>query len=128
MARHKKHRPTDPAEAARKEAERLLAPLPSHLKCRLTLDNGTEMADYEALERHTDMQIYFAHPYHSWERGTNENFNGLLRQFFPKQMSFTDVTQKQVDLAANLLNTRPRKRHGYVSPAELLQPYLGVAI
>ena len=115
-------------EAFRKEAERLLAPLPPHLKRSLTLDNGTEMADYEALERHTDIQVYFAHPYHSWERGTNENFNGLLRQFFPKQMSFTAVTQKQVDLAANLLNTRPRKRHGYVSPVELLQPYLDDAI
>ena len=86
------------------------------------------MADYEALERHTDMRVYFAHPYHSWERGTNENLNGLLRQFFPKQMSFTNVTQEQVDLAVNLLNTRPRKRHGYVSPAELLQPYVDVAI
>lgn len=115
-------------EAFRREAERLLAPLPSHLKRSLTLDNGTEMADYEALERHTDMRVYFAHPYHSWERGTNENLNGLLRQFFPKQMSFTNVTQKQVDLAVNLLNTRPRKRHGYVSPAELLQPYVDVAI
>lgn len=115
-------------EAFRREAERLLAPLPAHLKRSLTLDNGVEMADYEALERHTGIRVYFAHPYHSWERGINENFNGLLRQLFPKRMSFTGVTQKQVDLAANLLNTRPRKRHGYRSPAELLQPYLGVAI
>lgn len=115
-------------EAFREEVERLLAPLPTHLKRSLTLDNGTEMADYEALERHTGIRTYFAHPYHSWERGTNENFNGLLRQFFPKQMRFAGVTQKQVDLAANLLNTRPRKRHGYVSPATLLQPYLEVAI
>ena len=114
-------------EAFRREAERLLAPLPSHLKRSLTLDNGTEMADYEALERRTGIRIYFAHPYHSWERGSNENFNGLLRQYFPKQASFAAVTQQQVDLAANLLNTRPRKRHGYVSPAELLQPYLDVA-
>ena len=115
-------------EAFRKEAERLLTPLPSRLKRSLTLDNGTEMADYEILEKHTGMRIYFAHPYHSWERGTNENFNGLLRQYFPKKKSFTGVTQKQVDLAANLLNTRPRKRHDYKSPAELLQLYLSVAI
>lgn len=114
-------------EAFRQEAERLLAPLPAHLKRSLTLDNGTEMADYEALEHHTGIRVYFAHPYHSWERGSNENFNGLLRQYFPKQTSFATVTQKQVDLAANLLNTRPRKRHGYVSPVELLQPYLDVA-
>lgn len=115
-------------EAFRQEAERLLAPLPGHMKRSLTLDNGTEMADYEVLERHTGIRIYFAHPYHSWERGTNENFNGLLRQFFPKQQSFKGVTQKQVDLAANLLNTRPRKRHGYKSPDVLLKSYLRVAI
>ena len=115
-------------QAFRKEAERLLAPLPSCLKHSITLDNGTEMADYEILERHTDMTIYFAHPYHSWERGSNENFNGLLRQFFPKYMSFTGLDKKQVDLAANLLNTRPRKRHGYKSPVVLLEAEVGVAI
>jgi len=107
------HIPRATKEAFREEAERLLAPLPKHLKRSLTLDNGTEMQDYKALERHTGIRIYFAHPYHSWERGSNENLNGLLRQFFPKQMSFAHLTQKQVDLAANLLNTRPRKRHGY---------------
>lgn len=109
-------------------AEQLLAPLPGHLKRSLTLDNGSEMADFEELEKHTKMTVYFAHPYHSWERGTNENLNGLLRQFFPKSRSLTDVTKQEVDLAVNLLNTRPRKRHGYVSPAELLKPYLDVAI
>ncbi len=109
-------------------AEQLLAPLPRHLKRSLTLDNGTEMQDFEILEKHTGLTVYFAHPYHSWERGSNENFNGLLRQFFPKGSSFANVTQEQVDLAANLLNTRPRKRHGYQSPATLLKPYLAVAI
>lgn len=109
-------------------AEQLLAPLPSHLKRSLTLDNGTEMADFEELERHTGATVYFAHPYHSWERGSNENFNGLLRQFFPKGSSFAGTTKEQVDLAVNLLNTRPRKRHDYESPAELLKPYLAVAI
>jgi transposase, IS30 family len=108
--------------------EELLAPLPKHLKQSLTLDNGTEMQDYEVLERNTGMTIYFAHPYHSWERGSNENFNGLLRQFFPKGSSFAGTTKEQVDLAVTLLNTRPRKRLGYVSPAELLTSYLGVAI
>jgi transposase, IS30 family len=115
-------------EAFRHYVEQLFEPLPNHLKRSLTLDNGTEMNDFEELERHTGMTIYFAHPYHSWERGSNENTNGLLRQFFPKGSSFTGTTKEQVDLAVNLLNTRPRKRHGYVSPAELLKPYLGVAI
>lgn len=114
--------------AFRSCVEQLLTPLPKHLKRSLTLDNGTEMQDYEVLENHTGMTIYFAHPYHSWERGSNENFNGLLRQFFPKGSSFAGTTKKQVDLAVTLLNTRPRKRHGYRSPAELLKPYLAVAI
>ena len=115
-------------ENFRAKTEELLAPLPKHLKRSLTLDNGTEMNDYEELERHTKMPVYFAHPYHSWERGSNENFNGLLRQFFPKGSDFSSVTNQQVDLAVNLLNTRPRKRHGYKSPAELLKPYVDVAI
>lgn len=122
------HIPQNTKEAFRTCAEQLLAPLPAHLKRSLTLDNGPEMSDYEELERHTGIPVYFAHPYHSWERGSNENLNGLLRQFFPKSRSFTNVTKQEVDLAANLLNTRPRKRHGYVSPAELLKPYLDVAI
>lgn len=115
-------------EAFCQEALRLLSPLPKHLKRSITLDNGTEMNHYEVLERRSGALVYFAHPYHSWERGCNENFNGLLRQFFPRQMSFENITRKQVDLAANLLNTRPRKRHGYKSPKEILQPYLDVAI
>lgn len=121
------HIPRNTKEAFRLCTEELLAPLPGHLKRSLTLDNGSEMADFEELERHTGMPIYFAQPYHPWERGSNENLNGLLRQFFPKSRNLTDVTKQEVDLAANLLNTRPRKRHGYVSPAELLKPYLGVA-
>jgi len=115
-------------EAFRQCAEQLLAPLPGHLKRSLTLDNGSEMADFEELESHTGMRVYFAHPYHSWERGSNENFNGLLRQFFPKHRNLKSIRETELDLAVNLLNTRPRKRHGYVSPAELLKPYLYVAI
>lgn len=122
------HIPRATKENFRREAERLLAPLPKHLKRSLTLDNGHEMNDYEELERHTNIPIYFAHPYYSWERGSNENFNGLLRQFFPKDSDFSDITSKQVDLAVNLLNTRPRKRHGYRSPEKLIGPCLGVAI
>jgi len=115
-------------ENFRLKAEELLAPFPNHLKRSLTLDNGREMNDYEELEHHTRMPVYFAHPYHSWERGSNENFNGLLRQFFPKEMDFNAITQKQIDLAVNLLNTRPRKRHGYKSPSMLIESYLRVAI
>ena len=94
-------------EAFCQEALRLLAPLPKHLRRSITLDNGTEMNNYEVLEKRSGAAVYFAHPYHSWERGCNKNFNGLLRQFFPKQMNFESITKKQVDLAANLLNTSP---------------------
>lgn len=86
------------------------------------------MSDYELLERHTHMPIYFARPYHSWERGSNENFNGLLRQFFPKNRDFSTFTEIELDRAVKLLNTRPRKRHGYISPTELLKPYMKIAI
>lgn len=122
------HIPKATKENFRTKAEELLALLPKHLKRSLTLDNGREMNDYEVFEKHTKMPIYFAHPYHSWERGTNENFNGLLRQFFPKSRELGNINKQELDLVVNLLNTRPRKRHGYKSPAELLKPYLDIAI
>lgn len=121
------HIPTATKEQFRLCVERLFEPLPAHLKRCITLDNGSEMSDYEELEAHTKAVVYFAHPYHSWERGSNENFNGLLRQFFPKSRDFRSITKEELDHAVKLLNTRPRKRHGYKSPVELLMPYLGVA-
>jgi hypothetical protein len=69
------------------------------------------------------MPVYFARPYHSWERGTNENTNGLLREYFPKGTSLTDLTQEDVDNAVHLLNTRPRKRLGYRTPEEVFNAY-----
>jgi IS30 family transposase len=87
----------------------------------LTLDNGTEMSNYEQIEHQNQLQVYFAQPYHSWERGTNENTNGLLRFYFPKQMSFAHLTQEQLDLAVKQLNTRPRKRLDYRTPTEVFK-------
>lgn len=87
----------------------------------LTLDNGVEMSNYEEMERQNQFQVYFAHPYHSWERGTNENTNGLLRFYFPKKMSFAQISQGQLDLAVQQLNTRPRKRLGYKTPSQVLK-------
>jgi len=87
----------------------------------LTLDNGTEMSNYEEIEQRTGLQLYFANPYHSWERGTNENTNGLLRFYFPKQMSFAHLSQQQLDAAVTEINTRPRKRLGYRTPAQVLK-------
>jgi IS30 family transposase len=85
----------------------------------ITYDNGTEFSEHELIEREAKITVYFAHPYHSWERGTNENTNGLLRQFFPKKTMFAKLTQKVVDDAVMLINHRPRKRLGYLTPYEV---------
>ena len=93
--------------------------MPKSKKHTITYDNGVTFAEYEMTEKKTGMDIYFANPYHSWERGTNENANGLLRQFFPKKSSFAMITQEQLDEATDLINNRPRKRHGYLTPKEV---------
>jgi len=97
------------------------ADVPARYQRTLTLDNGTEMNNYETIERQTQFRVYFAQPYHSWERGTNENTNGLLRFYFPKKMSFAHVSQEQLDLAVQQLNTRPRKRLGYKTPKQVFE-------
>jgi IS30 family transposase len=84
----------------------------------ITSDNGTEFHDYAAVEKVTGVTFYFATPYHSWERGSNENFNGLLRQYLPKRASQAGITQRHCDAMARALNTRPRKRLGYRTPEE----------
>lgn len=85
----------------------------------LTLDNGTEFHNYAVLEERFPMKVYFATPYHSWERGSNENLNGLVRQYLPKGMCMSTVTQAQCNHIADDLNHRPRKRHGFDTPAAL---------
>ena len=86
----------------------------------ITADNGTEFHTYGEVEKVTGTKYYFAHPYHSWERGTNENTNGLIRQYLPKRTSMAHVTQHQCNAIARKLNTRPRKRHNYRSPEEMM--------
>lgn len=93
--------------------------LPEDKRRTCTYDNGVEFSEYELIERLTKLKVFFAYPYHSWERGTNENTNGLLRQFFPKKYSLTCITQEDIDKVVKLINTRPRKRLGYLSPSEL---------
>jgi IS30 family transposase len=85
----------------------------------ITLDNGTEFHAYKELEQRFPVKCYFATPYHSWERGSNENLNGLIRQYIPKKASMATVTQAYCDAIAHRLNSRPRKRHGYKSPYEI---------
>jgi IS30 family transposase len=84
----------------------------------VTADNGTEFHDYARVERLTGTTFYFARPYHSWERGSNENVNGLLRQYLPKGQSMAGLTQRRCNAIADQLNTRPRKRLGFRTPLE----------
>lgn len=95
--------------------------IPKRLRLTFTFDNGPETSDYELIERKLGTEIYFANPYHAWERPTNENTNGLLREFFPKGTRFDTVTQKDVDRAIRLINHRPRKRLGYLTPHEVFK-------
>jgi IS30 family transposase len=88
----------------------------------ITADNGTEFHDYPAIERATGTQFYFATPHHAWERGTNENTNGLLRQYLPKRQSMAHLTQHDCHRIAAKLNRRPRKRLGYRTPEECYVP------
>lgn len=85
----------------------------------ITSDNGTEFHQYKKIEAVTDVKFYFAHPYHSWERGSNENVNGLIRQYLPKGTSMEGLTQRQCNDIANKLNRRPRKRLNFRTPEEL---------
>jgi transposase, IS30 family len=84
----------------------------------LTADNGTEFHSYAAIERRAHLEVYFATPYHSWERGTNENTNGLIRQYLPKGLSMADLSQSHCNEIADRLNARPRKRYAYATPLE----------
>jgi IS30 family transposase len=93
--------------------------LPPEKVKTMTFDNGKEFAGFKELERGLNMRSYFARPYHSWERGTNENTNGLLRQFFPKGMDFRPINQSELDKAVELLNNRPRKCLSYRTPTEV---------
>lgn len=102
-------------------AKRCFATVPPCYRKTLTLDNGSEMSNYEEMENASGFRIYFAQPYHSWERGTNENTNGLLRFYFPKKMSFAHLTQEMLDAAVRQLNTRPRKRLGYKTPKQMFE-------
>jgi transposase, IS30 family len=97
----------------------LFQPLPARLRKTLTLDNGKEFAEHEQLAATTALRVYFAKPYCAWQRGTNENTNGLVRQFFPKGSDMAHVPAKQFEKVQHLLNNRPRRRLGYAFPVIL---------
>lgn len=93
--------------------------IPTGFKCTMTHDNGKEIAQHEEITKVTHMPVYCANPYSSWERGLNENTNGLIRQFFPKKTDFTQIKQKDIDIIVNLINNRPRKSLNYRTPSEV---------
>jgi IS30 family transposase len=93
----------------------------------ITVDNGPEFHSYKDIERATGVTIYFATPYASWERGTNENTNGLIRQYIPKRTSMKRLTQGRCDAIARDLNNRPRKRHGFRTPLDRLEDHFSIA-
>jgi len=93
--------------------------IPAEFRETLTLDNGKEFAGHLEMAKKLDMNIFFARPYHSWERGLNEHTNGLLRQFFPKGMSYYNLTHQALAKAVKAINNRPRKILGYRTPQEV---------
>lgn len=106
------------ASAVRIAFGRKFKHLPEGLKRSLTYDNGQEMAEHKLFTKNTNIQVYFAHPHSPWERGTNENTNDLIRQFFPKGTDFAKVSLRQINRAQNLLNDRPRKVLEFSTPHE----------
>lgn len=110
--------PQKTAESVQQAIIRLLAPVAHKVKT-LTFDNGTEFIQHEKIAAALKAKTYFATPYASWERGINENTNGLLRQFFPKHTNFQTVTPTQIEQILELLNNRPRKTRGYNTPNQL---------
>ena len=93
--------------------ESRLVALPEKVCITITLDNGPENRDWQPIEEATGAKCFFAHPYHSWERGTNENTNGLIRDYFPKGTDFTTITDEEIAFVERELNERPRKRLGW---------------
>ncbi|NKB81402.1 MAG: IS30 family transposase [Nitrospirales bacterium] len=110
------------ATAVRAAIIRLLRPFKERVQT-LIFDNGSEFVKHELVAHALEATTYFAHPYASWERGINENTNGLLRQFFPKRTNFRMVSWQQVRKAVTHLNNRPRKTRGYQTPNELFHKH-----
>jgi IS30 family transposase len=107
------------AESLTKKSIKAFWRIPKKMRKTLTVDNGREFSRFKELEDKTGLTVYFADPYSAWQRGTNENTNGLLRQYFPKGTDFRNVTEEDLAFAVKKLNHRPRKCLGYQSPHEV---------
>jgi IS30 family transposase len=106
------------AETARVMKE-ILNSLPDYLKQTVTVDNGSEFCDWEEVSKKTDTAFYFTKPYHAWEKGTNENTNGLIRYYFPKKTDFNFISEEKIQQVQDIINHRPRKCLDYKKPIEL---------
>ena len=112
------------ATSVRKAFEKEFKRIPMEMKKSLTYDNGSEMAQHKLFTKNTSIQVYFAHPYSPWERPTNENSNGLIRDYFPKGTDFSKVSNKRLKEVQNELNERPRKVLDMCTPKEVFDQYI----
>lgn len=101
------------------ETIKLFSKIPKYKRKTITYDNGREFSEHKMIEYFTGFEVYFAHPYHSWERWANENTNWLLRQFLPKKTDFQKLSKNQLKYYVSLINSRPRKRLNFLSPFEI---------
>lgn len=116
------------AETAQRNFARKLRRIPADLRRSLTYDRGREMSQHEKLAQSIGIKVYFTDPHSPWQRGLNENTNGLIRQYYPKGTDLTPVTQRDLNRVAELLNTRPRKTLGYQTPLEAYEELARVAL
>lgn len=116
--------PAKDAKTVRKAFSKKLKSLPASLKKTLTYDQGQEMAQHKLFTKDSNIQVYFAHPHSPWERGTNENTNGLIRDFFPKGTDFSTISAQKLNAVQTLLNERPRKVLDWLSPSEAFHKVL----
>ena len=99
---------------------KVFEPISNKLIKTFAVDRGKEFTGYNEIEKTLNIDVYFAGPYASWQRGTNENTNGLLREFYPKKFDFSTITQNKLDVVVNIINNRPRKCLGYKTSTEVL--------
>ena len=112
------------ATTVRKAFEREFKSIPAQMKRSLTYDSGTEMAQHKLFTRHTKIQVYFTHPYSPWERPTNENSNGLIRDYFPAGTDFSLIPKKRLKEVQNQLNERPRNVLNWQTPKEVFEQFI----
>jgi len=116
------------AVTVRQEFAKAFQTVPAELKKSMTYDQGKEMSEHQQFTIDTGIQVYFAHPGSPWERGTNENTNGLIRQYFPKGTDFTEVSEEEIKVVQRKLNDRPRKALDFYKPDEVINNLVALKV